>query len=317
MRVLLAQLAPVPGEPDANLARLARVVGSTSADLAVFPELYLSGYKVGDRIHRLALAAGDPTWRRLAALARRHRTAIAVGSPVAVPGRRGETQNTVLLATPDGEVHVQEKRYLPTYGPFEEGAVFSPGEASRPVELGGHPVGFQICYDAFFPEVSRALALAGADLLVVLSAAPVTSGRLFEKVLPARAVENACPLVYVNRVGVEDGIVFGGGSAAWDARGERLAATARPLPDASGPEETLGVVELDPADAARWRPFRPVLRDVTARPPEGVRRPAPSRQPTPVIGSAPERTRSRGSLSSGGRSRIAHHPPATGRTDDL
>ena len=286
MRVLLAQLAPAPGDPESNLERLARVVGSTSADLAVFPELYLSGYKVGDRIHRLAVAPGDPAARRLADLARRHRTAIAVGSPVAAPGRRGETQNAVLLATPDGEVHVQEKRFLPTYGPFEEGAVFSPGESSRPVDLGGHPVGFQVCYDAFFPEVSRALALSGADLLVVLSAAPVTSGRLFEKVLPARAVENACPLVYVNRVGVEDGIVFGGGSAAWDARGERLPSSPRPLPDSSGPEETVAVVELDPADAMRWRPFRPVLRDVTARPPQEVVQRAPPRPPASSVGRA-------------------------------
>jgi predicted amidohydrolase len=118
--------------------------------------------------------------------------------------------------------------------------------------------------------------MAGAVLLVVISAAPVTSRRLFEKVLPSRAVENACPLVYVNRVGVEDGVVFGGGSGAWDARGEPIAVTLLPLPDASGPEESLGSVELDLDDAIRWRPFRPVLRDLSARPPAKAARPGSS-----------------------------------------
>ncbi|MGI0131835.1 MAG: carbon-nitrogen hydrolase family protein [Thermoplasmata archaeon] len=266
MRVLLAQLAPRRGDLGANLERLARIVAGSRVDLAVFPELYLSGYLVGDRIHRLALASGDPMWTQLGALARQTGTAVAVGAPVALASRRGETLNAVLLATPDGEVRVQEKRYLPTYGPFDEGATFTPGDASRPLEVGHASIGFEVCYDAFFPEVSRALALGGADLLVVLSAAPVTSGPLFEKVLPARAVENACPLVYVNRVGVEDGIVFGGSSAAWDARGERIPPSPSALPDAIGPEESVGVVEVDIADAARWRPSRPVLRDVSARP---------------------------------------------------
>lgn len=270
MRVLLAQLGPRRGDLEANLARLSRIVRDASADLAVFPELYLSGYAVGDRVHRLAVVPQDASWTGLARLARALRRAVAVGAPVAQPDRRGETENAVLVAGTDGEIHVQEKRFLPTYGPFEEGATFSPGSSSRPFVVAGRKVGFQVCYDAFFPEVSRALALGGAELLVVLSAAPVTSGRLFEKVLPARAVENACPLVYVNRVGVEDGIVFGGGSSAWDARGEKVAVRALTLPDATGPEETVGTVDLDLDDAVRWRPFRPVLRDVSARPPAEV-----------------------------------------------
>ncbi|MFI5415013.1 MAG: carbon-nitrogen hydrolase family protein, partial [Candidatus Lutacidiplasmatales archaeon] len=149
--------------------------------------------------------------------------------------------------------------------PFEEGSVFTPTETSAPAELGEERLGLSICYDAFFPEVSRELALDGATMFVCVSAAPVTSRRLFEKVLPARAVENAAPLVYVNRVGVEDGIVFGGGSRAFDARGEPL--PERPVPGLSlGPDEKVVSVEVDTGESARWRPFRPVLRDVAQRP---------------------------------------------------
>jgi predicted amidohydrolase len=280
MRVLLAQLSPHPGEVSTNLSRLRSIVEANPTDLAVFPELFLSGYRVGDRIHQMALRPGDSVSRAIGDVARQGHGAVAVGAPVEVHDRRGETENAVVVATSEGRVEFQAKRYLPTYGPFEEGSYFSPGQSSRPFQLGGAAVGFQVCYDAFFPEVSRDLALAGAELLAVISAAPVTSGRLFDKVLPARAVENACPLVYVNRVGVEDGVVFGGGSAAWDARGERVDETALTLPDARGPEERLFKVEFDLKDAVRWRPFRPVLRDVAARPaprpgPDAAR-PAPS-----------------------------------------
>jgi predicted amidohydrolase len=78
-------------------------------------------------------------------------------------------------------------------------------------------------------------------------------------VLPARAIENAVPLVYVNRVGVEDGVVFGGGSQSLDARGETLDPSRT---DAARSDEAVWVVEIDLEDAARWRPFRPVLRDI-------------------------------------------------------
>lgn len=264
MRVALAELAPAVGDVDANVRRAAEIVGSAAAELTVFPELFLSGYRVGDRFHRLALRPSDARLEPLRAALKVSGGSAVVGAPV-LGVRRGEVANAVVLLRPDGSEFVQTKRYLPTYGPFEEGSVFTPTESSEPTALGEEQLGLSICYDAFFPEVYRELALDGATLFVCVSAAPVTSRRLFEKVLPARAVENAAPLVYVNRVGVEDGIVFGGGSRAFDARGESLA--ERPVSVAAlGPDERLLTVEVDPSESVRWRPFRPVLRDVAQRP---------------------------------------------------
>jgi predicted amidohydrolase len=110
---------------------------------------------------------------------------------------------------------------------------------------------------------------------VVVSASPATSYSLFSKLLPARAIENGLPVVYVNRVGVEDGIVFGGGSGAWDPRGEAVPTEETPDP-ALAREEKLLRVDLDLSESARWRPFRPVLRDVATRPgaPSGERAPS-------------------------------------------
>ncbi|MGD0249660.1 MAG: carbon-nitrogen hydrolase family protein [Thermoplasmata archaeon] len=265
MRIALAELAPVPGDVDRNVARVGEAVHAARAEVAVFPELFLSGYRIGDRFHRIALSEGDRTTGTLQAIARAEQTTILIGAPVASKERRGEIHNAALAIRPDGELFVQVKRYLPTFGPFEEGVLFTPTDSSRPVRVGDHPVGLEVCYDVFFPEVSRQLALAGAELLVNVSASPVTSLRLFQKLLPARAVENAFPVVYVNRVGVEDGVVFGGGSGAWDARGEPLPTTPISLPSL-GPDERLVMVEIDPTESTRWRPFRPVLRDVASRP---------------------------------------------------
>ncbi len=265
MRIALAQLAPVPGDLERHVARVEEVVRAARAEVAVFPELFLSGYRVGDKFHRLALRQDDATAEALRETARAHRTTIVVGAPLASAERRGEIHNAALAFLPSEELFVQVKRYLPTFGPFEEGVLFTATDVSRPVQLGPHPVGLEVCYDTFFPEVSRQLALAGAELLLVLSASPVTSRRLFDRLLPARAIENAFPVVYVNRVGVEDGVVFGGGSGAWDARGEPLPLSPVPFPSL-GAEETLSTVEIDPGESARWRPFRPVLRDIASRP---------------------------------------------------
>jgi predicted amidohydrolase len=268
MRIALAELAPRPGDVPGNLERLARLVRSRPGELAVFPELYLSGYHVGDRLRTLALRPDGPEIAELADLARAASTAILVGAPLDSVERPGEIENAALLVGPDGTVARRVKRYLPTFGPFEEGLVFTPGDRSSPVDLKGHRLGVEICYDVFFPEVTRELAVGGAELLVNVSASPTTSRPLFDKLLPARAAENGLPVVYVNRVGVEDGLVFGGGSGAWDGRGEPMPVVPVAC-DALGPHEWLVRADVDLDAAARWRPFRPVLRDVAARPPGG------------------------------------------------
>ncbi len=265
-RFLLAQLAPIPGEPAANLDRLGTLLRGHSVDAAIAPELFLSGYRIGDRFHGVAVRRGDAVWTALTGLASDLGMTLVVGAPLASPERSGELQNAALVVAPSGKVAVQAKRYLPTFGPFEEGVPFSLTARSRPCEVGGHRAGVAICYDTFFPEVFRGLALGGADAFLVLSASPVPSGPLFARLLPARAIENGVPIVYVNRVGVEDGIVFGGGSGAWDPRGEALVAEELPDPRLA-PEERLLRVDIDLDEPARWRPFRPVLRDVAQRPP--------------------------------------------------
>ncbi len=273
MRIALAELAPRPGDVAGNLSRLAEIVRAGPGELIVFPELFLSGYHVGDRLRTLALRSDGPELSELGRLAREARSTIVVGAPIVSAERPGEIENVALVVAPDGTVARRVKRYLPTFGPFEEGLVFTPADRSPPVEVGGRRLGVEVCYDVFFPEVTRELAVGGAELLLNISASPTTSRSLFEKLLPARAAENGLPVVYVNRVGVEDGLVFGGGSGAWDGRGEPIPVAPIATPGL-GPGERLLRADVDLDAAARWRPFRPVLRDVAARPPPRPASPA-------------------------------------------
>ena len=266
MRIAVAELAPRPLDVATNLERLRAAALAAKADLAIFPELFLSGYSIGDHLRTVAIRPGDRTLEELAGIARSVPSTVVVGAVVASPTRVGEVENCAVVVDPSGTILRQVKRYLPTFGPFEEGRVFTPSDRSVPLAAAGVRLGVEICYDVFFPEVTRELAVAGAQILINVSAAPSTSRPLFDKLLPARAVENGLPVVYVNRVGVEDGFVFGGGSGVWDARGEPV--RTEPVPwEGLGADERLVVASVDLAASERWRPFRPVLRDVVARPP--------------------------------------------------
>jgi predicted amidohydrolase len=261
MRVILAEVRCSPGQMDENIDRIEKCIeASPDADLIAFPELFLSGYNIGDRLHMLALTPQRKEVARLKKLAAKNGLWLLVGAPYVNPLRRGETLNAALLIGPKGQLHLQGKRFLPTFGPFEEGRLFSPAEDRDVFPTPFGKVGLLICYEAFFPEVTRQLALNGADLFMVISASLMTSRSLFEKVLPARAVENSTPLIFVNRMDVEDNLVFGGGSAAWDPRGEQM----RPeITEIEGLGRLL-LYDLPLEDYRFYRPMRPVLRDVAS-----------------------------------------------------
>ena len=259
MRLALAEVKPQPRKVAENLRALDEAMSQVpSADLVAFPELFLTGYALGDAFHRLALRKDSKELSTLAEIAQRQGKWIVTGAPVESPTRRGEVWNAAVVVGPQGEMQVNGKRYLPNFGPFEEGLQFTPADAALVVETPFGRIGTLICYEVFFPEVARKLALQGADLLLAISASPVTSRTLFAKLIPARAIENATGFGYVNRVGVEDSMVFDGGSQFCDPKGEVLEPEVHPLPDGQR------ILEYDVPleEYSRYRPSRPVLRDI-------------------------------------------------------
>lgn len=254
MKILMAQCAPAVGKVDANLAKLESVFTGADADLTIFPEMFLTGYVPRDALPPLAESFEGPTVKRLAEMCKRSGRALITGLPLKHPTVKGQITNSAVVIDKGGKVGRYDKAYLPNFGPFEESLYFTPGTAPLAMDVAGLKVGVVICYDLFFPELSKLLALQGADLIVCASASPTSTVLNFKRMAPARAIENATYVAYVNLVGSHLDLVFGGESRLIDPRGE-LVAEAKPL------AEDLVAAEIDVSKIEFARRMRPTLRD--------------------------------------------------------
>ncbi|WP_200300547.1 carbon-nitrogen hydrolase family protein [Streptomyces adelaidensis] len=251
MRTALLQSSGRPGSVVGNLEVLDEAAGRAAgagAGLLVAPEMFLTGYAIGD-IARLAEPADGDAADTVADIAGRHGLAIAYG----YPERDGEAVfNSAQLVSADGS-RLANCRKTHLFGCFERDH-FTPGE--QPVvqaELGGLRVGIMICYDVEFPENVRAHALAGTDLLLVPTAQMHPFQFVAESMIPVRAFENQLYVAYVNRVGREGEFEFVGLSTLAGPDG---VARAR-----AGRDEELLLADVDPARLAASREANPYLND--------------------------------------------------------
>jgi predicted amidohydrolase len=252
MRTALLQSSGRPGSVDGNLKVLDEAAGraaAAGAGLLAAPEMFLTGYAIGDDIARLAEPADGDSADAVAEIAARHGVAIAYG----YPERSGDTVfNSAQLISATGD-RLADYRKTHLFGCFERDH-FTPGE--QPVvqaELNGVRVGLMICYDVEFPENVRAHALAGTDLLIVPTAQMHPFQFVAESMIPVRAFENQMYVAYVNRVGQEGEFEFVGLSTLAGPDG---VARAR-----AGRGEELVFADADPAFVAASREANPYLTD--------------------------------------------------------
>jgi predicted amidohydrolase len=257
-KVALAQIDCARADKARNIEHIERVVTDAkkeAADLVILPELSLTGYKVRDEIYELAETIPGPSTNAIKRIARKTQTHIIFGMPELSDKTQATIFNTAVLVGPKGLIGKYHKMYLPTHSVFEEKRYFRPGYqvAVFDTELG--KIGLIICYDIFFPEVSRLTRLQGAQLIVCISASPSVRRIYFETLTVARAMENTAFLAYVNLVGVEDGLQFWGGSRLIGPQGRVLA-------KAKYDEEDLVLGEVDYTDIRSVETFVPTLRDL-------------------------------------------------------
>jgi predicted amidohydrolase len=252
MRTALLQSSGRPGSVVENLKVLDEAAGraaAAGAGLVAAPEMFLTGYAIGDDIARLAEPADGDSADAIAEIAARHGVAVAYG----YPEREGETvHNSAQLISADG-TRLANYRKTHLFGCFERDH-FTPGV--QPVvqaELNGLRVGLMICYDVEFPENVRAHALAGTDLLVVPTAQMHPFQFVAESVVPVRAFENQMYVAYVNRVGPEGEFEFVGLSTL--AGPDGIARTR------AGRGEELVLADADPDFLAASREANPYLKD--------------------------------------------------------
>ncbi len=229
MRALLAQLASVPGQTQANAERVvAALAAHPEVEIAVFPELFLGGYDLA-LVPQAALPPDCPEFRAIADAAAAASTAVVVG--FAERTEDGKLFNSVACIDRDGWLAgVYRKTRL--FG--AEPDVFRPGEELEVVRLAGLDVGPLICFDIEFHEPACELAAAGAQLLVTASANMAPFGPDHELATRERAIENRLPHLYTNGVGTIGGFRLVGGSRSVDAFGAVLAE--------AGPDEEILLV---------------------------------------------------------------------------
>ncbi|BAU81906.1 5-aminopentanamidase [Streptomyces laurentii] len=255
LRTALLQSSGEPGDVAANLTVLdeaAARAAQAGAGLLLAPELFLTGYAIGDAVTRLAETADGPSARAVAAIAARHGLAVGYGYPERDPERPGVLYNAAQLFGSDG-APLAHYRKTHLFGEGER-RWFTPGDASVvQAVVGGLTVGLIICYDVEFPENVRAHALAGTDLLLVPTALMHPAEIVPEAVVPVRAFENQLYLAYANRTGPEGDFEFVGLSTLAGPDGTARARAGR------GEELVFG--DVDPAFLAASRAENPYLRD--------------------------------------------------------
>jgi NAD+ synthase len=211
--IAFAQLNQRMGDLAANAgAMLAVREQARAADLIVFPELSLVGYPPEDLVLKPALQRAAVA--QLEAMA----AATADGGPALLVGsvwpEAGQLYNVMALLEGGRISALTRKHDLPNYGVFDEKRVFAAGPAPGPIPFRGVRLGVPICEDIWTPDVCETLAETGAELLIAPNGSPFEVGKDDRRLAlaVARVTETGLPLVYLNRIGGQDELVFDGAS---------------------------------------------------------------------------------------------------------
>lgn len=242
-----AELATPQDRLDWLAATLDQLQGR-EVDLLLLPELYLTGYNIGDRVNDWAEPADGPAARQIAEMAQKHGIAIHYGYAERADG---VTYNATQCFGPDGaRLGGSRKLILP---PGFEASHFTPGKGCNLFSLRGLSIGTLICYDAEFPETARHVASLGAQLILVPTALGAQWGWVGRTMIPTRGYENGVFLAYANHAGQENGMPFLGESFIAAPDGQELAR--------AGAAPEVLIVDLDPARVTNAQKRLPYLSD--------------------------------------------------------
>lgn len=228
MKVGLAQINCKLGDLKANLQKLRGFVSEAKkrkVELLVFPELSLTGYSVGSLVPGIGIRADDPLIEEV----KKESREISLVIGFVEESKEHNFYNSALYLEKGGIKHLHRKIYLPNYGIWEEGRYFAGGERIRAFHTFYEPMGILICEDSWHPILPYILALDGAAIFIHMAAS-------FEKDLGQLSVRSTWEglnrlyaqlfsgyVIFVNRVGSEEGNKFWGGSSIIDPAGKEVA----------------------------------------------------------------------------------------------
>ena len=244
MQLAIVQMdAAYPGNKLERLETAARQAAKAGAKILVTPELATTGYGAGPDLAHLAESEDGPTITALAILSRELDLAIVVGLAL----RRGEAIiNAAVFLCPDGSKTIHVKCHL--YGDYEK-QIFAPGDGTPVLHTYlGLTFGLLVCFDVEFPERVRALALAGANVILVPTALPYGESATFvaTRMVPVRAFENQVFIAYADHSGADTRFHYAGSSCIVSPKGDDLARAAE-----TG--EIMLMAEINPAHYTQSR----------------------------------------------------------------
>ncbi len=222
LKVAGVQMDLALGEVEANLEAMATFAQQTTSEgawLTVFPECTTTGYCFSSKEEALDVAEtrDGPSVQRVHQLCQELQTRIIFGF---LERANGHLFNSLALVSPDGVQASYRKVHLPMLGVDR---YTTSGDQGFPIaDLPEIRIGLNICYDISFPESARVLSLMGADLIVLPTNWPPTSGLTADVIPPARALENHVYFMAINRIGQERGFRFIGKSRICDPTGKTL-----------------------------------------------------------------------------------------------
>jgi len=233
MKVFLVQMAPRLGDIKSNLDRHLEFLDRArkdKADLVVFPELGLTGYSLKDLVPDAALnPVRSPIFKELLAAGRG--MSVVVGFVEERGVERGLFYNSAAFLADGKVLHVHRKVFLPTFGMFEEGKFFAQGRDFAPFQAPFGKTGLMICRDFLQYGSSYLLFAGGAEVMIVISAAPgrgiagpvgFETSHMWELMGEAISYFSTAFVLYCNRTGFEEGLSFAGGSFIYSPKGELL-----------------------------------------------------------------------------------------------
>jgi len=249
--IAACQFEPVIGAVEQNYATVRALATGLSddAEIAVFPELCLTGYDL-DVAAEAATPVPGPLTDRLTDIAADADATLVVG----LPERDGDTvYNDLVAVTPEGVTGRYRKQFL--WG--DEADVFTAESGPETIETPAGTVGFLLCYDLNFPEAALAYARRGVDILAVSAAWRESYRADWELLLRARALDTTCYVVGSNHAGDQRGRRHAGGSRIAGPDGTVLASA----------EDGRGTVEAaaEPAELDAARDRNPVAETRTKR----------------------------------------------------
>lgn len=253
---MLVQMTPTLSDKEANFNIFKKFINkakSESVNLVVFPELSTTGYLNYDTFYKLAEPIPGPFTSKVAGLLAGSTVHVIFGMPEASDEVEGTLYNSaVMIGGKKGLIGKYRKLFLPGHSVFDEKRYFTPGSNAEIFSTCLGDIGLAICYDLYFPELARLYAMKGAQILVYPTTSPSARRDFFEALTKARAIENGVFVILCNRAGVEEGLIYWGGSHVVSPSGVVLA-------KAKYDEDDVVVAELDLDEVRRARTFLPML----------------------------------------------------------